>query len=60
MNKALIEALPYLIGGSLFLIGAARFLANGDKAGTVVAGFAGLLAFCLAIANYSRKLTHPK
>lgn len=57
-NYTWLAALPYILGGSLFFIGAARFLSLDDKIGAVIAGFAGILALCLAFVSFARRVAN--
>ena len=50
-----LTALPSVLGGSLFFVGAARFLLRGDAVGAAIGGFSGLLATALGLVSYSRK-----
>jgi hypothetical protein len=55
-NLSLLLALPFLLGGGSFLIGAGRFLARGDGVGAAIYGFVGVFVILLAFVNYSRRM----
>jgi len=53
-SSARLTIVPNVVGGILFLIGAARFYGRNDLVGAVIFGVSGALALFLAAANYSR------
>jgi hypothetical protein len=49
-----LTVVPNLVGGILFLIGAARLYVRHDLVGSLIFVVAGLLAIFLGVANYLR------